>query len=174
MAVKIPGQGRYNTVSKTAAKPSSDETVRDLSTLRRPRFSQVIAGKENRDAKKPGLKGKKSVSGCRFPGRPNTRLSGEATERWGVHRYGNFACPQIVVASRPASPPTFPAFRKPSGQASDNCYPFPRHRGPSSSMFRTHRILAAGSKRCAFYPSGVLPRECRASFERSTRALSIP
>jgi hypothetical protein len=28
------------------------------------------------------------VSACRFPGRPNTRPSGETTGRWDVHRYG--------------------------------------------------------------------------------------
>src|SRR6266540_314817 len=40
------------------------------------------------------------VSACRFPGRPNTRPSGETTGQWDAHRYAYAACLPTVVASR--------------------------------------------------------------------------
>src|SRR5262249_19858397 len=79
----------------------------------------------------PGSRATFSAWRCR--GRPNTWRSGGATGRWDAHRYGKRARLPAIVASRLASPPTSPAARRPSGQATDSCYPSLRRRASSSS-----------------------------------------
>ena len=113
--------------------------------------------------KRTFLPGFRAVSARSFRGRPNTQPSGEATERWDVHWYGIGARFPAILASRPVSPPTFPAAHRRSSRAIGSCCPLPRRRASLSSKSRRLSILAADSKRCASCPRGVQPRECRGS-----------
>src|SRR6267378_343079 len=137
----------------------------------RPRSQQ-----SRRQTFRPGysLWCRNEVSGCQCSDRQNARPSGETTERWDVHRYGNSAYLLTVAASLSASPPTFPGARKRSSRATDSCYPSPRRRELWSSRSRRHWIPAAGSKRCASCPPGAQSREWRANPEASTRASPSP
>jgi len=115
-------------------------------------------------------------SACRFPGRPNTRPSGETTGRWtsiGTGDWLAFKLNRLWPAGRRVLPRLLPPV---DCQVEQPVAVIHRLDAASRRPVRLEEpwILAAGSKRCASCPPVVQPRGCRASPGPSTKASPSP